>query len=210
VVTAGPTRQYLDPVRFLSNASSGKMGYAIARAAVSAGHQVTLISGPTSLRRPRSVRFIPVVTGQQMFEAVKDALSGCDCLVMAAAVTDFAPERPFASKIKKTGRPLTVRLVPVRDILRWASRHRPEGSVIVGFALEDRQTRQRAQAKLEQKGLDMIIANSPLAIGADKVSLQVKTAGSPWLDLPLASKATQARRIVRLVEALLHSRAKKD
>lgn len=207
LITAGPTRQYIDPVRFISNASSGKMGYAIARAALARGHDVTLISGPVHLRPPKGVRLIQTVTGQQMFDAVSRHLAVCDCLIMAAAVTDYAPARSSQRKIKKTSRPIRLRLVPVPDILAWASSNRPKGTIIVGFALEDRAIRTRAYYKLYKKGLDMIVANTPDAIGADQVSLLVRTKDGAWQDLPSATKSCQARRIIKLIEGLL---ARKD
>lgn len=211
LITAGGTREYIDPVRFISNASSGRMGFSLARAALAAGHRVTLIAAPTSLRPPPGARLISVTTAGQMFQAVKKHLPGADCLVMAAAVSDYTVVRPSRTKIKKTGRPVTLLLVPTPDILMWAAGHKKRYRtqdtghkirIIVGFALEDRDIRRRAQAKLIDKKLDMIVANTPTAIGANTSALHVKTPAGPWVKLPAASKAANARRIIRLIETL--------
>jgi len=210
LITAGGTREPIDPVRFISNASSGKMGFSLARAALAAGHRVTLIAAPTLLSPPAGPRLVSVTTAGQMFQAVKEYLPRCDCLVMAAAVSDYTVARPSRAKIKKTGRPVTLRLVPTPDILQWAARHKrirnPQSAIrnrlIVGFALEDRQIRQNAEKKLRDKRLDMIVANTPAAIGADTSALHVKTPAGPWVELPAASKAANARRIIRLIESL--------
>jgi phosphopantothenoylcysteine synthetase/decarboxylase len=210
LITAGGTREYIDPVRFISNASSGRMGFALARAALAAGHRVTLIAAPTPLRPPPGARLISVTTAQEMFQAIKRQFPKSDCLVMAAAVADYTVARPSRTKIKKTGRPVTLHLVPTPDILRWAARHKEVRSqksevrrkLIVGFALEDRAIRRNAEKKLRDKGLDMIVANTPTAIGANTSTLHVKTPAGPWVELPAASKAANARRIIRLIETI--------
>jgi phosphopantothenoylcysteine decarboxylase/phosphopantothenate--cysteine ligase len=207
LITAGGTREYIDPVRFISNASSGKMGFSLARAALAAGHRVTLIAATTPLKPPKGARLISVTTASQMFQAVKRYLPKSDCLVMAAAVSDYKVARPSRTKIKKTGQLLILRLRPTVDILRWAARNRAvrekiKNRLIVGFAMEDKDIRRRAQAKLIDKHLDMIVANTPTAIGANTSTLHVKTAAGPWVELPAASKAANARRIIQLIEIL--------
>ena len=199
LITAGGTREYIDPVRFISNASSGKMGYALARAALKAGHKVTLITAPTSQKPPGDAKLVNVETAAQMFDAVKKHFSRCDCLIMAAAVADYTPARPAETKIKKSGKAITIKLKPTTDILRWAGRHKKQGQVVVGFALEDKAVRIRAEKKLKDKNLDMIVANTCSAIGADKSTVQIKMSGSKWLKLPKASKAVIAGRIVSLL-----------
>jgi phosphopantothenoylcysteine synthetase/decarboxylase len=199
LITAGGTREYIDPVRFISNASSGRMGYALARAALKAGHKVTLVTAPTAQRPPSEAKVIEVETAVQMFEAVKKHFEKCDCLIMAAAVADYTPVRPAKTKIKKTGKPLTIKLKPTTDILKWVGKHKKKNQIVVGFALEDKAVRGRAEKKLKEKSLDMIIANSSAAIGADKSTVQIKIAGREWLKLSQASKATIAKRIVSLV-----------
>jgi phosphopantothenoylcysteine decarboxylase/phosphopantothenate--cysteine ligase len=213
LITAGGTREYIDPVRFISNASSGKMGYALARVALKAGHKVTLITAPTALKPPKGVRVVKVETTAEMFDAVKERFPKCDCLIMAAAVADFTPVRRSRTKIKKEGglQP-TLRLKRTPDILKWAGAHKishlksqipnhPLRRLVVGFALEDRNLRANAEKKLHDKHLDMIVANTPAAIAADKSTLHVKAAASDWLEVSNASKATSARQIIRTIEA---------
>jgi len=203
LITAGGTREYIDPVRFISNASSGRMGYALARAALKAGHKVTLIAAPTSQKSPGTAKLVNVETAAQMFEAVKQQFSRCDCLIMAAAVADYTPAHPARTKIRKTGEPLTVKLKPTTDILKWAGKHKKKDQIVVGFALEDNNVREWAEKKLKEKKLSMIVANTCAAIGAEKSTVQIKMPGGEWLKLPKASKAVIAGKIVSMVESLL-------
>jgi len=215
LITAGGTREYIDPVRFISNASSGKMGFALARAALKAGHEVTLVT--TVARRSslvsrvtgheRRVTVIKVETAAEMFKAVKKHFPRCDCLIMAAAVADYTPVHPVKTKIKSGKEGLTIKLKPTIDILKWAGKHKTESRgtghgarIIVGFALEDNKLRERAERKLKEKNLDMIIANTPTAIGAEKATIQIKTPDSSWLKIENATKAAIARRITALIE----------
>ena len=198
LITAGGTREYIDPVRFISNASSGRMGYALARAALKAGHKVTLISA-SDLQPPVGVDFVGVDSAAQMFEAVKKIFSKCDCLIMTAAVADYTVARPAKSKIKKTGGSLTIKLKPTTDILKWAAKHKKKNQMIAGFALEEKNLRANAEKKLKEKNLDMIIANTPAAIGSVKSSVQIKMPGRKWLKLPHATKTTIAKKIIDLL-----------
>ena len=200
LITAGGTREYIDPVRFITNASSGRMGYALARAAQKAGHKVTLIATPVAQQPPRVAKIVKVETAAQMFEAVKKHFPRCDCLIMAAAVADYTPIKQAKSKIKKTNKPLTIKLKPTVDILKWAGMHKKKNQVVVGFALEDRAVRTRAEKKLKEKNLDMIIANTPAAIGADKSTVHIKTTSSSWINIENASKTTIAGRIIQRLE----------
>ena len=124
LITAGGTREYIDPVRFISNASSGKMGYALAAAAINAGHSVTLITAPTNLLPPKGAKTVAVETSAEMFAAVKKYFAKCDCLIMAAAVSDYAPVKTSKTKIKKSDTVLTIKLKPTTDILKWAGQHK--------------------------------------------------------------------------------------
>ncbi len=213
LITAGGTREYIDPVRFISNASSGKMGCALAWAALKAAHKVTLIS-VSDLQPAVGVEFVGVDSAAEMFAAVKRHFYKCDCLIMAAAVADYTPARPVKAKIKKTNRLMTLKLKPTADILEWAGEHKKVKSkkvkskkakdkVVVGFALEDKQLRERAEKKLKEKKLDMIIANSPAAIAAEKSTVQIKTPQASWCRIENATKAAIAKRIIRLIEGLI-------
>jgi phosphopantothenoylcysteine decarboxylase/phosphopantothenate--cysteine ligase len=218
LITAGGTREYIDPVRFISNASSGKMGCALARAAIKAGHQVTLIAAPMTQHLPDAAKIVTVETAIQMFEAVKTYFALCDCLIMAAAVADYTPLRAVKAKLKKSDQCLTIKLKPTPDILRWAGKNKQgkgkkhplskaEGGkgkrrILVGFALEDRAVRFRAERKLIEKKLDMIVANSPAAIGADRSDVQIKTIDSSWIKIENASKTAVAEKIIHLAEEL--------
>ena len=198
VITAGGTREYIDPVRLISNASSGRMGYALAHAALAAGHEVTLITAPTAQEPPSEAKIVKAETVARMFEAVKTHFRRCDCLIMAAAVADYTPVRPALTKLKKTGQNLTIKLKPTPDILKWAGAHKKRTQIVVGFALDDKALRARAEKKLHEKNLDMIVANSPAAIGSDKSSVQIKTLDSAWVKIENAAKSTTARKIISL------------
>ena len=215
LITAGGTREYLDPIRFISNASSGRMGYAIARAALKTGHKVTLITAPTSVRIPDGVQVVKVETAAQMFEAVTEHFEKCDCLIMAAAVADYTPVKKSKTKVKKSNKDLTITLKPTVDILKWAGKHKKVKSsnlchrqvkgknrIVVGFALEDKNLRQNAEKKLKDKNLDMIIANEPEAVGSEKSTIYIKVSGRPWLEFAATRKAVTAQRIMNLIEAL--------
>ena len=159
LVTAGPTREPIDPVRYLTNRSSGKMGYAIADAATHAGHRVLLISGPTSLDVPAGVDFIPVETAAEMFAAVATYLPRMDAAIFAAAVADYTPGAPAAQKIKKNGDSLSLELVKTKDILGSARREIGFTGFLVGFAAETENVEANARLKLAAKGCDLIVAN---------------------------------------------------
>ncbi len=212
LITAGGTREYIDPVRFISNASSGRMGYALARAALKAGHKVTLITAATALRPPAGARVVYVQTAAEMFKAVKEHFPACDCLIMAAAVSDYTPAKPSRTKLKKQSSRLTLELKPTPDILKWAGKHGRVGSahhkrrIIVGFALEDKDLRANAERKMREKRLDMIVANTPGAIGAETSTLHVKPAGSEWIEINSTRKTRSARQIIRLIGALAKER----
>jgi len=201
LITAGGTREYIDPIRFISNASSGKMGYALALAAIKAGHKVTLAS-TSDLQPPVGVDFVGVDSAAEMFEAVKKHFSKCDCLIMAAAVADYTPVKKSKIKIKKSNRNLIIKLKPTIDILKWAGKHKKKNQITVGFALEDKAIRTSAEKKLKEKNLDMIIANTSAAIGSDRASVQIKKTDSKWLKLPPADKTTIASKIIYTAESL--------
>ena len=200
LITAGGTREYIDPVRYISNASSGRMGCAIARAAVRAGHAVTLITAPTSLKPPKDANVIRVVTCDDMFRAVRREFAGCDCLVMAAAVSDYKPAVMSKTKIKKEQSVLSLHLKPTRDILAWAGRNKKKGQMLVGFALEDKKLLENAEKKLKAKNLDMIVANEPDAIASDKLTVHIKSLKHDWITYENISKTISANRIVSMIQ----------
>jgi phosphopantothenoylcysteine decarboxylase/phosphopantothenate--cysteine ligase len=200
LITAGGTREYIDPVRFISNASSGRMGYALARAALKAGHEVTLITAPTALKPPAQANVVAVESAAQMFAVVKEHFAHCDCLIMTAAVSDYTPARPSKTKLKKQTVRLSLELKPTADILQWAGCHKTASQIVVGFALEDRNLRANAERKMRDKRLDMIVANAPAAINAPTSTVHIKSRDSQWLQMVAKSKPVIARKIVSLIE----------
>lgn len=169
LITAGPTREHIDPVRFLSNGSSGKMGYALAEAAAARGWEVDLVSGPVTLPSPAGVRVHRVVSAADMLQACESRFAACDVFIAVAAVADYRPEVCSPEKTKKQGGPVTLTLVPTVDILRsLAGRKRP-GQLVVGFAAETREVEAYARRKLVEKNCDWIVANdvSQPGIGMD-------------------------------------------
>ena len=165
-VTAGPTQEALDPVRFLTNHSSGKMGYAIAREAMLRGAEVTLISGPVALEAPMGVRLVRVTTARDMLEAVQAALPGTDILVKAAAVADYRPAAVAENKMKKGEGDMSIPLERTADILAWVAEHRHPGLYVCGFSMETEHMLENSRAKLRKKHLDMIAANNLKTPGA--------------------------------------------
>lgn len=209
LITAGPTREALDPVRYLSNRSSGKMGYALAAAALEAGHEVVLVSGPVSLMPPAGAKLIQVESAQQMFEAVLAHLKGCQAAIFAAAVADYRPVQVEAQKIKKTDDELMLRLEKTPDILGSARSVFGFKGVLVGFAAETQSLIEHAQEKLRRKGCDLLVANdvSRPGIGFDSeenevILLSPNAAPRP---LPRGTKVGIAREIIRVVAMLADS-----
>jgi len=200
LITAGGTREYIDPVRYITNASSGRMGYALARAAVNAGHSVRLITAPTSLKLPKDVEVINVQTSKEMFIAVKDNFPKCNCLIMAAAVSDYTPANPSKIKLKKQNQNLTLNLKPTTDILKWAGKNKKD-KIVIGFALEDKNILENAEKKLNSKKIDMIIANSINAVGAKKSALFAKIKGRDWLKID-ADKSKTAKIIISTIKTI--------
>ena len=210
VVTAGPTRESLDPVRFLSNHSSGKMGVAIAAAAWRRGAEVTLIAGPLSITPPLGMRALDVESTSDMANAVRSELSTADVLVMAAAPADFKPATVAVSKIKKTTRPEALAIEETPDILKSTRDARRPGSVIVGFALETDDVMVHAAEKLRAKELDLIVVNDArepgAGFGGDTNRVTILAPDAEPVALPLMSKAEVADAILDRVEALLGGR----
>ena len=195
LVTAGPTQEPLDPVRYLTNHSSGKMGYAIARVAMLRGAEVTLITGRTALDPPPFVEVVPVTTAQEMFEAVAARSGAMDIIIKAAAVADYTPLSVADNKIKKKDGDLSIPLKRTQDILKYLGEHRKPGQVLVGFSMESENVLENSREKLRKKNVDMICANDLRAAGAgfgvDTNILTLITADG-CDELPLLSKEDAA------------------
>ena len=203
LITAGPTREHIDPVRFLSNRSTGKMGFALAQAAASRGHAVTLVAGPVALPTPPGVTRVDVVSACDMLAAVEAHLPACDALVMCAAVADWRPKQASAQKLKKRAMSPVLELEANPDILATI-RDRKQGRIFVGFAAETGDPRAEGRRKLAEKGLDLLVANdvsqpdAGFAVDTNRVTL-LAADGSEQA-LPLLSKQDVAKQIVAWVE----------
>lgn len=207
-VTAGPTQEALDPVRYLTNHSTGRMGYAIAREAMLRGADVTLISGPTALKPVPGVKTVDVVSAKDMFEAVQAALPETDILVKAAAVADYRPMSIAEDKIKKQDGDMAIPLERTDDILGWVAEHRHPGLFVCGFSMETRDMIENSRKKLARKHLDMIAANNLKVAGAgfgvDTNVVTILTADGIQ-ELPLMGKDQVA---AKLLDAILERRSK--
>ena len=201
LITAGPTREYLDSVRFLSNASSGKMGYAIASEALGRSHTVTIVSGPVNLDPPPGAEVLSVVSAAEMLETVKTRFGDCNAAIMTAAVCDFRPSRRSDKKIKKQNQCLSLDLEPTDDTCAYLGRVK-DGRVLVGFAMEDRNHHRNAEAKLHAKCCDAIVLNRVDAMGQDETTIEVLRASGGWSEAISGTKQELARHIVSLVESL--------
>jgi phosphopantothenoylcysteine decarboxylase / phosphopantothenate---cysteine ligase len=206
LVTAGPCREAIDPVRFISNRSSGKMGYAIAQAAADLGAETILISGPTSLTPPTGVTFEPVETTKEMQAAVSRWFGKVDCLIMAAAPSDFAPAKVARQKIKRGKEELELKLEPTADILKSIS-SRKKKQLLVGFAIETEHEEANARRKLMEKRLDLIVLNNPRVAGAgfehdtNKVTvIEPKRKAEAW---PLMTKEKVAEKLMERIAGKL-------
>jgi len=206
LITAGPTREPIDPVRYLSNRSSGKMGYAIAEAALDAGHQVTLISGPVAIPAPVGVTLIRVETAKEMYDAVSEFIPGSDVAVFCAAVADYRVENVAGEKIKKSADRLTLTLVKNPDILGSARSVFGFKGVIVGFAAETTDLARHAADKLERKQCDLLVANdvsrTDIAFDREVNEVTLFFRNGSQEDLPLASKGEIARTLISRIESL--------
>lgn len=211
LITAGPTREFFDPVRFVSNPSTGKMGFALAAAARAAGWTVDLVAGPVALPEPAGVMLYPVVTADEMLRQT-DALFGpCDILIMTAAVSDWRPKVCHEQKLKKTGTGLTVEFEPVPDILAMLAQRRRPDQLLVGFAAETENIEANALAKLDRKGVDLIAANSVAgpegAFGNEMNRLILLGRDGFRQALGPATKAAVATQLIQALQTQLAVRA---
>ena len=199
LISAGPTQESLDPVRYLTNHSTGKMGYALARMAMLRGAEVTLVSGPVSIAPPSFVRLIPVISAQDMFEAITTHAPQSDYIFMAAAVADYTPVQYADDKIKKHDEDMQIPLKRTQDILGYLGEHRRDGQIICGFSMETRDMLENSRAKLQKKRVDMICANNLKVPGAGfAVDTNVITmiTQADTRELPLLSKNEAANAIL--------------
>ena len=201
LVTAGPTCEDIDAVRYLTNRSSGRMGYTLAAAAVRRGHGVTLVTGPTALERPEGCDVVAVRSAREMHGAVFDRFAACDCVIMAAAVADFRPEKRAEGKIKKGADRFALQLVPNPDILAELGKKK-DGRILVGFALESDEGRRRAEQKLHNKQLDFIVLNSADAFGNVPADFGLYAKKSGWVAFHQISKDEIADIIIDECEKL--------
>ncbi|MEM1305246.1 MAG: phosphopantothenoylcysteine decarboxylase [Planctomycetota bacterium] len=202
LITSGPTRQHLDPVRYLTNASSGRMGRALASAALDRGHEVVVVSGPVEVDYPDACRVVPVVSTEEMLAASAEAFATCDGLIGAAAPCDYRPVRVADHKLAKTGEPLELRLVETDDIvatlaaekgLRW----------VVGFALETEDHRLRALAKLERKHCDLMVSNGAEAMRSLTNRVEVLTPDGEVVGKLEGPKEAVARGVLEIIDRRL-------
>lgn len=199
LVTAGPTVERIDPVRYISNHSTGKMGYAIARVAMERGADVTLISGPVNITPPPFVRVVPVESAEDMFREVQKYGEEADIVIKAAAVADYTPATVAAEKIKKSEDDSELKLVRTTDILKWLGEHRHAGQFLCGFSMETEHMLENSRAKLEKKKIDMIVANNLRVAGAGfGVDTNVVTiiTKDEVQELPQMSKETVAEKLL--------------
>jgi phosphopantothenoylcysteine decarboxylase / phosphopantothenate---cysteine ligase len=204
VVTAGPTREAIDPVRFISNRSSGKMGYAIAEAALARKHEVTLISGPVCLRPPGGAKIVPIKTSDELYAAVRGALRQCDVLVMCAAVADYKSAAISERKMQKRKTAFALRLVPTRDIL--ASLPKRRRYLVVGFAAETHDLEIKAAKKLSAKNCDAIVANdvsgSETGMESDENEITIFFRDGESQKISRARKKIIARELVKIISKM--------
>ena len=208
LVTAGPTQESLDPVRYLTNHSTGKMGYAIAKMAMLRGAAVTLISGPTALQPPPFINVIPVVSAQDMFAAVNQYAPHADLIFKAAAVADYTPAHYSDDKLKKKDDDLSIPLNRTQDILKYLGEHRKSGQIICGFSMETQNMIENSREKLAKKNLDMICANNlkqdGAGFGVDTNIITIITKNE-LIELPLQSKEEAGNRILDQAIKLLQN-----
>jgi phosphopantothenoylcysteine decarboxylase/phosphopantothenate--cysteine ligase len=203
LITSGPTRQYLDPVRYLTNASSGRMGKALAEAALAAGHEVLIVSGPVEIAYPAGAEVVPVITTDEMLDASRRAFPTCDGAICVAAPCDYRPEKISTQKIAKTGEPLTLHLIETPDVCATLGLEKSPEQWLVGFALETEDQRFRALAKLERKHCDLMVLNGPQAMNAETNTVEIMDRAGAILATLSGDKSEVAREIVRIVRERL-------
>ena len=206
LITSGPTRQYLDPVRYLTNASSGRMGLALAEAALAGGHKVTIVSGPVEVAYPPAARVVPVVSTEEMLARCQEIFPNCEGLIGVAAPCDYRPVRVEASKIAKTGEPLVLHLIETPDIVATLAAGRRTDQWVVGFALETDDHRLRALGKLQRKSCDLVVLNDAAAMNAATNDVEIIDPAGGVVAAFSGAKADVARGIFQVIEERLMRR----
>jgi phosphopantothenoylcysteine decarboxylase/phosphopantothenate--cysteine ligase len=202
LITSGPTRQYLDPVRYLTNASSGRMGRALAASALAAGHEVVVVSGPVDVEYPAAARVFSVVSTEEMLAQCQAVFPECDGLIGVAAPCDYRPIKVAPGKISKTGEPLALQLIETPDVVATLGAGK-RGQWLVGFALETDDHRLRALAKLEKKSCDLMVLNGPQAMHALDTQVEIIDSRGAVLKTLAGSKEQVADGIFRVIQARL-------
>lgn len=203
LITSGPTRQYLDPVRYLTNASSGRMGKALAEAALALGHDVVIVSGPVTMDYPPRAEVRPIVSTEELLAVCQELFPSCDGVIGAAAPCDYRPIRVEEHKIAKTGQPLVLNLVETPDVMATLGASKRPGQWLVGFALETDDKRYRALTKLVKKSCDLIVLNSTSAIDATDNDVEVLNKSGEVVVSLIGTKETVARGILRVISERL-------
>ncbi len=207
LITSGPTRQYLDPVRYVSNASSGRMGAALASAALDLGHEVVIVSGPVAIEYPRRATVVPVVTTDEMLSAAVEAFESCDGAIGAAAPCDYMPRHFQTQKIAKTGKPLTIELIETADVVATLGQAKRDHQWVVGFALETEDARFRAIVKLERKLCDLMVSNGPTAIDAADNEVELLDPSGNVIEAIAGNKDHVASRLLAQIQSRLIDRS---
>ena len=203
LITSGPTRQYLDPVRYLSNASSGQMGACLAVAALAGGHDVVIVSGPVLVEYPAAARVVSVLSTEEMLVAAVAEFEHCDGLIGAAAPCDYRPIEVADHKLRKTGQSLELKLVETPDIVATLGRQKRAAQWTVGFALETEDARFRALAKLQRKCCDLVVLNGVAAINSTENQVEIIEPGGQVVEMIIGTKQTVADRILVLIQQRL-------
>jgi phosphopantothenoylcysteine decarboxylase/phosphopantothenate--cysteine ligase len=199
LISSGPTRQYLDPVRYLTNASSGRMGCSLAQAAIDLGHDVTIVSGPVQVRYPSSAKVIEVISTEEMLDACQREFEHCDGMIGVAAPCDYRPVRVATDKIAKTGQPLVLHLIETPDIVATLGANKGN-RWLVGFALETDDHRLRALAKMQKKCCDLMVVNGPEAMHAVDTRVDILNRQGEIMDQLAGSKEDVSRGILAIIQ----------
>lgn len=213
LITSGPTRQYLDPVRYLTNGSSGRMGKALAQAALDLGHEVVIISGPVNIDYPAAAQVIPIISTEELLRAARKEFATCDGAIGAAAPCDYRPIQVEQLKIAKTGQPLLLQLVETPDVIATLGTEKRRDQWVVGFALETDDARFKAITKLERKHCDLIVLNGPTAMDAGDNEIEMLDRDGKIVLSAKGDKDEVAKQILQVIQTQLvevFSRRPKD